>query len=297
MTNPVLLAVDDDPVNLDIISSIFEGMPYELMVSGSGERAMEVLMSEAAVDAVILDRMMPGMDGMQFIQRMKAQQHLARTPVVMQTAAAAPHQIEEGLRAGVYYYLTKPYTPDALRTIVAAALEDVRRRGELQGQLLSGSRALMTLDKASFTLRTLEDVRSIADLMSQACPDPPAAWTGLFELLCNAVEHGNLGLTCEAKRELKRNGGWEQEVVRRLELPQYRERCARVSFERLPGALRFVIADEGDGFTWKPFLDFDPGRAFDPNGRGIALARAMCFSDLHYEGVGNIAVATIPLPS
>lgn len=53
--------------------------------------------------------------------------------------------------------------------------------------------------------------------------------------------------------------------------------------------------DQGDGFEWQKFLSFDPDRAFDPNGRGIAMAKMMSFSALDYEGRGNIVVARVNL--
>jgi len=53
------------------------------------------------------------------------------------------------------------------------------------------------------------------------------------------------------------------------------------------------VADQGQGFNWRSFLEMDPLRAFDPNGRGIALARMLSFSNICYEGCGNTAVATI----
>ena len=51
--------------------------------------------------------------------------------------------------------------------------------------------------------------------------------------------------------------------------------------------------EQGKGFDWSKFLSFDPDRAFDPNGRGIAMARTMSFSSLEYQGCGNVVVARI----
>ena len=54
------------------------------------------------------------------------------------------------------------------------------------------------------------------------------------------------------------------------------------------------ISDDGDGFDWRRFLDFDPERAFAPNGRGIALSRQLSFSSLTYIPPGNRVVVTVP---
>ena len=298
MTEAVILAVDDDPVNLAIIRATFEDAPFQLQFAASGSRALALLNDEASsVDLVILDRMMPGMDGMEVLRQIKATPRLASTPVVMKTAAAGPRQVEEGLLAGAYYYLTKPYSPAALRTIVASALEDGQRRAKLNAPSSSQLKALQGLDQGTFSVRTLDDVEQLAELLAALCPDPPSVWTGLRELLTNAVEHGNLAISYAEKTQLKLDENWREEIDRRAELPEYRWRRVRVSFERTLDSLRFAIADQGAGFSWRSYLEFDPARAFDPNGRGIALARALCFQDLHYEGCGNVAIATVRLTS
>jgi len=294
MSVPIILAVDDDPVNLDIIRATFDDMPFELQFAASGSRAL-ALLNEANVDLVILDRMMPGMDGMEVLRQIKATPRLSATPVVMQTAAAGPRQVEEGLRAGAYYYLTKPYSPVALRTIVVSALEDRQRRAKLVALSSRQLNALQRLERGTFAARTLDDVEDLSELLAGLCPSPEVVWTGLRELLTNAVEHGNLAISYAEKTQLKLAERWRDEIDRRAELPEYRERTVRVTFERSPAALSFAIADEGAGFPWRSYLEFDPARAFDPNGRGIALARALCFQDLHYEGCGNVALATVRL--
>lgn len=63
--------------------------------------------------------------------------------------------------------------------------------------------------------------------------------------------------------------------------------------ERLADRVSFTITDQGEGFDWRRFLNFDPERAFDPNGRGIAMARMMSFAEVEYQGKGNVVVATV----
>jgi CheY-like chemotaxis protein len=118
MTKAKILAVDDDTMNLDIISATFDGSGVDITYADGGARAVALLDDPSAChDLVVLDRMMPGMDGMEVLRWIKARPGLAHLPVIMQTAVAAPEQVEEGLRAGAHYYLTKPYAPAALRTI------------------------------------------------------------------------------------------------------------------------------------------------------------------------------------
>ncbi|HEY2735170.1 MAG TPA: response regulator [Polyangiales bacterium] len=297
MTSATILAVDDDPVNLHIIGEIFKREPVTVAYADCGENALRMLGDPLnAFDVVLLDRMMPGMDGLEVLRRMKAEPRLAHTPVVMQTAAAAPDQVCEGLNAGAHYYLTKPYAPSTLRTIVRAALDHARDRRELEERAGKFVESLAMLERASFSVRTLEEAQQLGAFLAQLCPDPKLAVLGIAELLVNAIEHGNLGITCSEKSQLMREDRFTQELTRRRELPECRDRRVHVQIERRERELELTVVDEGEGFDFRPYLELDPARAFEPNGRGIALARMMSFTRLEYQGAGNVVTAAIALP-
>jgi Histidine kinase-like ATPase domain len=197
------------------------------------------------------------------------------------------------LQAGAYYYLTKPYERDSLLSIVRAALSDAATRADLQNRLREHENALQLMLEGQFELKTVDEAARLASFLAQATPCPGSAILGLSELLINSVEHGNLGITYSEKGELKRLDLWQQEVARRSALDENRDKRVRVQLSRERGKLRLRISDEGQGFDWRKYLDFDPERAFDPNGRGIALARLGSFDSLDYEGCGNVVVATL----
>ncbi len=289
-----LLIVDDEPFNLEIIAEYFDGAGYQLASFESGDAAWEALAApESNFDLAILDRMMPGLDGISLLKRIKADPRLAKIPVIMQTAASAPEQLREGLQAGAYYYLTKPYERDSLLSIARAALSDAATRADLQQRLREHENALQLMSEGLFEFRTIEEAAGLASFLAQATPCPSSAILGLSELLINGVEHGNLGISYAEKGELKRLDCWQQEIIRRSALDEYRDKRVRVQLTREPGRLRLRITDDGKGFDWRKYLDFDPERAFDPNGRGIALARLGSFDSLDYEGCGNVVVATL----
>ena len=122
---PVLLIVEDEPILQMIITEILDGLGYELIVVESGEAAWDKLQAEPRlIDAVLLDKMMPGIDGIEVLRRIKQHEQLKGLPVILQTAACSPEQIAEGLFEGAFYYLTKPFKPEVLRALVANALRD-----------------------------------------------------------------------------------------------------------------------------------------------------------------------------
>ncbi len=288
-----LLIVDDEPLNLEILSEYFDGQGYRLSMAENGEVAWAMLKQHPDVDLVLLDRMMPGIDGVELLKRIKADQELKPIPVIMQTAASAPEQVREGLLAGALYYLTKPYERDSLLSIVRAALADGNTRRDLQQRLREHTNALRLMESARFSLSTLDEVGCLAVFLAQACPEPEGAVLGLSELLVNAIEHGNLGISYEEKSSLKRSDQWQEEISRRQQLPENAGKRVDVTFERDGGCIRICITDQGNGFDWSRYLDFDPARAFDPNGRGIAMARLGSFRELQYQGKGNVVLATI----
>ncbi len=84
-------------------------------------------------------------------------------------------------------------------------------------------------------------------------------------------------------------------MARRQALPDNQAKVVSVTFRRMERDVYFRIRDEGKGFDWESYLQFDPERAFDTHGRGIALARNMSFSRLEYLGSGNEVVAVYSL--
>lgn len=290
-----VLVVDDEELNLEILLEYFDGEPgFTLETAADGEIAWEKLQDDTKnYDLILLDRMMPRLDGIGLMRRLKADPRLATIPVVLQTAAGSAEQIREGMEAGAYYYLTKPYRRDALLAIAQAALTDAGAQNKLRHQLHQHISALQFLEHGDFLVRTLDEATRLAAFIAQACPNPDASVLGISELLVNGVEHGNLGLTYAEKARLKLDDGWQDEIVRRSALPENISKRVRLSFQRSGEKITLRIVDQGNGFPWRNFLEFDPDRACDPNGRGIALARMMSFSSIHYEGCGNIAVATL----
>lgn len=288
-----VLVVDDEELNLFIIEEFLGQQEVALEMHSDPLAAWASLIApESDFSLVILDRMMPQLDGMEFLRRMKREARFADIPVIMQTAASSPDQVREGLEAGAYYYLTKPYEPEALISIVRVAMEERQARSQLRNRAARLEEAQKLIRTVEYRFVTLDDITSLVPVLAAMCPAPDAVAPGLSDLMVNAVEHGNLGVSYQEKSLLKWEGDWEAEIHRRLALPQFCDRFATIRLERTAESVVFTITDQGSGFEWNKFLTFDPERAFDPNGRGIAMARMMSFSSVDYQGCGNVVVAT-----
>lgn len=291
-----ILVVDDSPADRELIEAILAATPYELDFAGDGVEAMSRLEgAPEKYDAVLLDRTMPRMNGMELLTRIKHDSRMRTMPVIFQTALGAPEEILEGIRAGAFYYLVKPYDARTMIEVLGTAVHDYAEYKDLQHRVRRDVECLTLMREATLFIRTVDQARDVAAVMVNACPDPEAVVIGLTELLVNAVEHGNLGITYDEKSTLNAAGTWEDEVRARLALPENADKRVELRVERTATELTFTIRDHGPGFDWQRYLEVQPQRAFDNHGRGIAIARAMSFSRVEYRGNGNEVVATVLL--
>lgn len=294
MTNPRILVVEDEPLNREILLDALQNHDYVPMGAADIASALRALEApENVFDAVLLDRMLPDGDGLDLLQRIKNIPTCTDTPVIMQTAMTATEDINAGLAAGAYYYLTKPFEEDTLLAIVQSAVTDHQTRVDLRQQLDKHTHTMANLDAARFRFRTPEEARNIAALIANACPDPERVVLGLSELMLNAIEHGNLGITYAEKSHLLATGVLFDEITTRLANAAYHARHAEIHFQRQADELVFLIRDQGAGFNWHNYLELSPERAFDTHGRGIAMSRMISFDRMEYQGNGNTVEVAI----
>lgn len=294
---PRVLVVDDDPLSVELILAHLEGSGFLIETASDGAEGWVRLESRPDdFDVVVLDRIMPRMGGMELLRRIKKHPLLAALPVIMQTSAGELQQVVEGISAGAYYYLTKPFEADMLRSMVRAAVEDYERFRILQRDVRTSAGMLRLMQTGVFEFRTPEEATDLGSFLAKACHDPERVVIGLSELLINAVEHGNLEISYEEKSELMRSGRWAEEVRRRLQDDRLSARVATARLERDRGRMRIVIRDQGRGFDPAPYLQIDPGRVFDSHGRGIAIANLLSFDEIRYRDGGREVEASVSCP-
>lgn len=294
--NGLVLVVEDSATQRALIARLLRARGYDCLEAADGVAALQTIESHGAdLDAILCDREMPVMDGMALVARLKHNPHLRRLPVVMLTALNHPEQISEGIAAGVFYYLTKPFDERVFDSVLAAAVRESRRARTLGQELRRHRAAFQQLHEAAFLLATPAQAEELASFLANAYPKPERVVNGLAELLLNAVEHGNLELGHQAKAASLADNTYAAELVRRLVDPRLSSRTVQVRFARTRGALQVTIADEGSGFDWKHWLQFDPALASAQNGRGVAYAHLIGFDALAYNAAGNSVNATVML--
>ncbi len=290
-----ILLVEDEPTNRMIMSACLRQAGYGVDEAEDGLVAWEKLSKRTDYALIVTDRCMPNMDGLELALRLKEHPILRYTPVLIQTASDRPEEVVEGITVGVYYYLIKPYKEETLLALVKAGIRERRQHEWFEQRVHRQKEALDTFVKGEFHIRTLDEAQNISFMLGSLFPRPALAVSGLYELMLNAIEHGNLAIGFEEKARLLGASSWEQEVANRMKLPQYAGRKVTVQFTHLPEQLEVVISDEGNGFDWRPFLEIEPSRATQGNGRGIAKANLLSFEELAYIGNGNQVQVSAPL--
>lgn len=116
-----ILAVDDSPTVLEMIRSILESKDYEVITATDGSEALELARTESP-DLIVLDVMLPKLDGYKVCRLLKYDQKYQHIPIVMLTAKAEEQSMATGIRTGADQYLTKPVEPETLLEAVAAEL-------------------------------------------------------------------------------------------------------------------------------------------------------------------------------
>ncbi|MEW6357340.1 MAG: SpoIIE family protein phosphatase [Planctomycetota bacterium] len=163
-----ILIVDDSPENLRILSNLLKG-EYRLMAATNGAKALELAMSESKPDLVLLDVMMPEMDGREVCRRLKGCDDTREIPVIFITAMSEVEDEAHGFALGAVDYITKPFNPTIVEARVRTHL-DLKEKNEIITQEREELRvAHELLTKAINRLQA--DIRLAAEIQKNMLPD------------------------------------------------------------------------------------------------------------------------------
>jgi two-component system sensor histidine kinase/response regulator len=174
-----VLIVDDDRVNIRILAGILQGEGFVLAEAESGERALETY-ATFRPDLVLLDVVMPGIDGFETCRRMKTDYGPKSAPVIFITARSESDDVVEGLGAGGVDYLPKPFKPKEVLARIRSHLQNrilVEQQKALVEQLSKANQAKNRfLGMAAHDLRNpLASIRGIAEFLQEGTVGPLSA--------------------------------------------------------------------------------------------------------------------------
>ena len=140
MSKANILIIEDDPDIQQMLALAFREEGWKLIMVRTGEEGLDYLKKEKA-DCIVLDIMLPGMDGFKVIKKLRSPENNKNVPVIMATARGDETDIVTGLELGADDYVVKPYSPKILRARIRAALrrteegavkKDIFQSGEIR---------------------------------------------------------------------------------------------------------------------------------------------------------------------
>lgn len=178
-----ILVVDDTPDNLTLMNNLLKD-DYKVKIANGGEKALQIAVSDSPPDLILLDIMMPGMDGYEVCRQLKSDPRTMSIPVIFLTAKVAVEDEKKGLELGAVDYITKPISPSIVMARVKNHLALKGMADFLQEKNVELDNARLVAEKAnlakseflssmSHELRSpLNAVLGFAQLMESASPPP-----------------------------------------------------------------------------------------------------------------------------
>ncbi|MEK3778828.1 MULTISPECIES: ATP-binding protein [unclassified Paenibacillus] len=183
-----ILAVDDDPVNLDVLVSILSTEPYDITTAGSGQEAMELL-GTRQWDLLITDVMMPNMSGYELTQKVREQFSMSELPVLLLTARSQPPDIYTGFASGANDYVTKPVDAVELKYRIRAL---TLLNQSIQERLRMEAAYLQAQIQPHFLFNTLNSLMVLSDIDTEHMRKLGEAFSSYLRISFNYLNTGEL---------------------------------------------------------------------------------------------------------
>ncbi|OME91216.1 histidine kinase [Paenibacillus amylolyticus] len=183
-----ILAVDDDPVNLDVLVSILSTEPYDITTAGSGQEAMELL-GTRQWDLLITDVMMPNMSGYGLTQKVREQFSMSELPVLLLTARSQPPDIYTGFASGANDYVTKPVDAVELKYRIRAL---TMLNQSIQERLRMEAAYLQAQIQPHFLFNTLNSLMVLSDIDTEHMRKLGDAFSSYLRISFNYLNTGEL---------------------------------------------------------------------------------------------------------
>ena len=286
-----VLLIDDDRVMRMMFEQQLSSFGCTVTTATNGQEGLgKLLQDDETIDIVMIDREMPKMDGVEFVEKMRNFDGLAQTPVIMISGTDQADKIQAAADVGVYYYMVKPLKEEELLRVLRIVVDNCQLRKKFKSQISSYKAPYAFFQSATFYISKPHEAENLALFISGFYEDPNYVVNGLYQLFINAVEHGNLGIGFDDKSEIDSADSWRKEINRRAKLRENADKKVEIVLRRNKDGLYCRIADEGKGFDWKAFQSYDAVHVFKRNGRGI-IGAINVFGQIKYNTAGNVVTA------
>src|SRR5580698_4017373 len=184
----IALVVDDSPETLRLLTDALDGAGMTVMVAMDGAAALRIV-EQITPDIVLLDAIMPGMDGFETCRRLKRDAGLSNVPVIFMTGLAETEHIVRGLEAGGVDYVTKPIAIEEMLARIRVHLSNARLTQSARAALDVSGRFLLAVNRQGRIIwATPQAQKLLSDSLSTASGEEMALPEALLQWLAQAQE-------------------------------------------------------------------------------------------------------------
>jgi len=158
---PLILVVDDEPMNIEILAETLEDH-YEVHFASTGQEALDRMAQAPEPDLILLDVMLPDLDGYAVCARIKENRATAGIPIIFVTALCDPQEEERGLNAGAVDYITKPFSPAIVLARVRTHMRIVQTTMRLQHLAITDSLTNLT-NRRNFDIALAHEIELLGE--------------------------------------------------------------------------------------------------------------------------------------
>ncbi len=278
--------VTQDPVRSTIQNVVVNfGQTLELHVS---PETFLTRLSEA--DLVVIDISSP--EGRICLPQVSLSNN--HRPVIVLASSDQRAAALESQRLGAFAVLPSPATEDELTYHIGHALTTLAER--FDPRKLGLQHRMISLGN-DFALITPVALSLVETTLPPGDSRKTSVALGLVEVITNAIEHGNLGISYEQKREALRGSVFYNLASERAAMSPWKDRVVRIKscVDPTRSVISYEVEDQGDGFDWRNLPDpTDPNNINARHGRGILMA-SHAFAAMRYNELGNSVILELPL--
>ncbi|MCF7911511.1 MAG: response regulator [Candidatus Cloacimonetes bacterium] len=280
-----IMLVEDEEINLRLMEGMLGHLGHRLILARNGREAIKKF-NKFQPDIVILDILMPRISGIEVLKEIRSSE--SGTIVIMVTASNKEEHAIESLRLGANNYLKKPVHYDDLVPLIHKYNSTIQKR-TMEKLVLS------KMVSRKFVMEIENDLQIIPKIAQYLANETSTIFDkdeivsvniALLELLVNAFEHGNLGISYQDKSKAIAEKRLEKLYAERLVDPRFSNRKIVIDFTLEKDACEWIITDEGEGFQSREYTTLNEDDRENEHGRGIFISN-FHLDELEYIGKGN----------
>ncbi|MDF2366829.1 DNA-binding response regulator [Sneathiella sp.] len=166
----IVLVVDDNPESLSMVATAIEEAGMTVLVARDGQTALE-LVTRIQPDVVLMDAVMPGLDGFETCARLKSGPDMIHAPIIFMTGLSEPEHILRGLEVGGVDYVTKPVNPDELIARLTVHLTNAKMIESAQNALDAGGRPVLAVTEEGQLIWASPEAKKLVDQLANFVDD------------------------------------------------------------------------------------------------------------------------------